>query len=483
MGVHVLLVRPFVHCDPERMDKTRSFPLNAWYVAAWSRDIEHALFPRTICGKKIVLYRTSEGKVAALEDACWHRLVPLSKGRLDGDQVVCGYHGLVFNAAGRCTHMPSQETINPSACVRSFPIVERYSFVWIFMGDPALADPALIPDMHWVDDPAWAGEGRMTPLACNYRLVVDNLMDLTHETFVHATSIGNRAVAEAPFEVRHGDRTAQVERWMLNIDPPPFWRFQLGQKIKSDGKVDRWQYINYEAPAAICLDVGVALAGSGAPQGDRSQGVNVAGLPFHHPGDRAHLLLLLGGAAEFQSRRSGAHGRDARQECAIVAEDQVVLTAQQIAMEENPDAVFYNLNIDGGAMWARRRARKDDGRRAAAGPARRGVAACDMPRPGPMPGCGRCAISPRASASSRLCRTAMCPRAIRSARTSMSRCRCRASRHAVLFAHRRGWLLPHRGQARSGGPWRLGLYVVAQARGAASHLQSGDEFPGRLRAA
>jgi phenylpropionate dioxygenase-like ring-hydroxylating dioxygenase large terminal subunit len=90
-----------------------SFPLNAWYAAAWDVDIRHALFPRTICGKHVVMYRRSDGQVSALEDACWHRLVPLSRGRLEDDTVVCGYHGLKYNAQGRCTFMPSQETINP----------------------------------------------------------------------------------------------------------------------------------------------------------------------------------------------------------------------------------------------------------------------------------------------------------------------------------------------------------------------------------
>lgn len=331
-------------------ENTRSFPLNAWYVAAWDHEIKRALFARRICGKKVVLYRTSEGRIAALEDACWHRLVPLSKGRLDGDQVVCGYHGLVFDQGGRCTHMPSQETINPSACVRSFPVVERYRFAWIWMGDPALADPALIPDMHWVDDPAWAGEGRMTPLACNYRLVVDNLMDLTHETFVHQSSIGNRAVAEAPFEVTHGERTAHVTRWMLDIDPPPFWAFQLGKSCK----VDRWQYINFEAPAAVVLDVGVAPAGTGAPQGDRSQGVNARVCHFITPETERTSFFFWVVRRNYRLNDQRLTTETRERNAAIIAEDEAVLTAQQQAMEENPDAVFYNLNIDGGAMWSRR---------------------------------------------------------------------------------------------------------------------------------
>ena len=130
----------------------RTFPLNAWYAAAWGHEIQHALTARTVCGKDLVLYRRDEdGAVTALEDACWHRLVPLSLGWLEGDQVVCGYHGLKFNAAGRCTYMPAQKTINPSACVRSYPVVERHRMVWVWPGDPALADPAKIPDFHWND--------------------------------------------------------------------------------------------------------------------------------------------------------------------------------------------------------------------------------------------------------------------------------------------------------------------------------------------
>lgn len=99
----------------------KPFPMNAWYAAGWDAEIKHALLPRTICGKHVVMFRKGDGEVVALEDACWHRLVPLSKGRLDGDTVVCGYHGLKYNAQGRCTFMPSQETINPSACVRAIP--------------------------------------------------------------------------------------------------------------------------------------------------------------------------------------------------------------------------------------------------------------------------------------------------------------------------------------------------------------------------
>ncbi len=329
---------------------TQPFPMNAWYAAAWDVDIKAALFPRTICGKHVVMYRKADGTVAALEDACWHRLVPLSKGRLEGDTVVCGYHGLKYNAQGRCTFMPSQETINPSACVRAYPVVERHRFIWLWMGDPALADPACVPDMHWNDDPAWAGDGKTIHAKCDYRLVVDNLMDLTHESFVHAGSIGNDAVAEAPFDVTHSDTTVTVTRWMKGIEPPPFWAMQMPEA----NLVDRWQIIHFQAPGTVNIDVGVARAGTGAPEGDRSQGVGGYVLNTMTPETattchyfwafvRNHRLTEQKLTTEI---REGVAG--------IFRQDEIILEAQQRAMDENPDRVFYNLNIDAGAMWARR---------------------------------------------------------------------------------------------------------------------------------
>ena len=330
--------------------REQSFPLNAWYAAAWDVELKRALLPRVICGRPLVLYRKADGTAVALEDACWHRLLPLSQGWLNGDDVTCGYHGLVFNADGRCVFMPSQETINPSACVRSYPIVEKHRFVWVWLGNPALADPAKVPDLHWNDDPAWAGDGQLITLKCDYRLVVDNLMDLTHETFVHAGSIGNEAVAEAPFDVTHTEGGATVTRWMINIDPPPFWAAQLGRP----GKVDRWQIIHFEPPCTIAIDVGVAPAGTGAPEGDRSQGVNGYVLNTITPETESscHYFWAFCRNYRLQDQRATT---ELRQGVArIFQQDEDVLEAQQRAMEANPGREFYNLNIDAGAMWARR---------------------------------------------------------------------------------------------------------------------------------
>ena len=341
-----------------------AFPLNAWYAAAYDVEVVNQLLSRTLCNQKMVMFRKTDGTVAVLEDACWHRLVPLSMGHLKGDELTCGYHGLVYNAQGRCIHMPSQETLNPSACVRSYPVVEKHRFVWVWPGDPAKADPALVPDMHWNDDAAWAGDGKLIHVKCDYRLVVDNLMDLTHETFVHGSSIGQLAVAEAPFVATHGDRTATVTRWMADIDAPPFWAGQIRQGRGYQGRVDRWQIIRFEAPCTVVIDVGVAEAGSGAIPpggnagdarlGDRSKGVNGMVLNTISPETDGTCHYFWAFARNYCLGEQRLTHQLREGVAAIFREDEQVLEAQQQAMDDRPNQAFYNLNIDAGSMWARR---------------------------------------------------------------------------------------------------------------------------------
>ena len=331
-----------------------TFPLNAWYACAYDVEVKRELLSRTVCKQRLVMYRKADGTPVILEDACWHRLLPLSKGRLHGDEVQCGYHGLVFNGDGRCTHMPAQETINPSACVRSYPVVERHRFLWVWPGDPALADAALVPDLHWNDDPAWAGDGQMIRVKCDYRLVLDNLMDLTHETYVHGSSIGQEALAEAPFVATHGDRTATVTRWMENIEAPPFWASQISHAKGYDGPVDRWQIIRFEAPATIAIDVGVAPAGSGAREGRREQGVNGYVLNTITPETDKTCLYFWAFARNYELREQRLTHELREGVARIFREDELVLEAQQQAIDEHPGYTFYNLNIDAGTMWMRR---------------------------------------------------------------------------------------------------------------------------------
>ena len=335
-------------------DATPTFPLNAWYAAAYDVEVRHELLARTVCKQALVLYRQSDGRVAVLEDACWHRLLPLSMGRLEGDELVCGYHGIVYNAEGLCTHLPSQETVPPSACVRAYPVIEKHRFVWVWPGDPGLADPALVPDLSWNDDPAWAGDGKRIAVKCDYRLVLDNLMDLTHEAFVHGSSIGNRAVAEAPFVATHGDRTATVTRWMENVAPPPFWAGQIQHSRGYSGPVDRWQVIRFEAPCTIAIDVGVAEAGSGAPQGDRSRGINGYVLNTITPETETSCHYFWAFARNYDLHEQRVTHEVREGVARIFREDEIILEAQQRAIDADPTRAFHSLSIDAGALWARR---------------------------------------------------------------------------------------------------------------------------------
>ncbi|MEA3194845.1 MAG: hypothetical protein QOD26_3178 [Betaproteobacteria bacterium] len=329
----------------------RSFPLNAWYVAAWRHElVKGEILARTVCDRKMALWRRSDGAASALEDACWHRLLPLSMGRLDGDNLVCRYHGLAFDSSGRCTRMPSQDKLNTSACVRSYPVVEKYRYVWVWPGDPAAADPALVPDMHWNDDSAWEGDGETLFLKCDYRLVIDNLMDLTHETFVHSTSIGHTAVAETPAKTTHDERSVTVERTMPNIDAPPFWRTQLGKP----GNVDRWQIIRFEPPCTIVLDVGVAPVGTGALQGDRSQGVNGRVLNTITPSTATTSMYFWTILRSYRLRNQTLTAQLRQANAKIFEEDRAVLEAQQLSITARPDLPLRNLNIDAGSLWSRR---------------------------------------------------------------------------------------------------------------------------------
>jgi len=329
----------------------RSFPLNAWYAVAWRHELRKGeVLGRTVCGQKVALWRGNNGSAVALEDACWHRMMPLSHGRTDGESLVCRYHGLAFDASGRCVRMPSQEKLNPKACVRAFPIAEKHRLVWLWPGDAAAADPAQVPDWHWAEDPEWEGDGDTLFLKCDYRLVIDNLMDLTHETFVHATSIGHSAIAHTPAKTMHDETSVTVERWMPDIDAPPFWRTQLGRA----GNVDRWQIIRFEPPCTINLDVGVALAGTGALQGNRSQGVNNRVLNTITPSTANTCMYFWSLVRNHHLRDQTLTIQLKQANARIFEEDPAVLEAQQQVIDTHAGQPLNNLNIDAGSLWARK---------------------------------------------------------------------------------------------------------------------------------
>jgi phenylpropionate dioxygenase-like ring-hydroxylating dioxygenase large terminal subunit len=258
------------------------FVLNTWYPIAWTRDIGRTLQPRRITGTNVVLYRTEAGAVAALEDVCPHRLLPLSMGRLKGDAVECGYHGMTFDCGGRCVRVPGQDSIPSSAKVRSYPTHEHMGLVWIWMGEPALADRSLVFDLPQYHDPAWSvGEGDALEIGCHYLNLADNLCDPSHVSFVHLTTLGNAHSEDIPVQYeRQGDK---MLTWRWIIDAPAIPLFAKYGNFK--GHVDRWHYYHYHAPSIAIIDFGSADTGTGAPEGRRDNCIQIYACHFITPVD------------------------------------------------------------------------------------------------------------------------------------------------------------------------------------------------------
>lgn len=240
------------------------FLRNAWYVAAWSSEVTRTLCQIVVLGEKICVYRTEAGEVIALEDACPHRKLPLSRGRIKGDHVECGYHGLTFDCNGQCTWAPGGGRIPSNAQVRPYPVHEKYGLVWIWMGNSAMADPRDIFEIEHYDDPDWGiNRGAAMELRCNYLYMTDNLLDPTHVAWVHETSFAQDATKDTPLRVTKTDNGVIVHRWMMNVEPAPFYK----KVIEFTGNCDRLQHYEVRYPSHALIKAIFTPAGTGGPDG------------------------------------------------------------------------------------------------------------------------------------------------------------------------------------------------------------------------
>jgi phenylpropionate dioxygenase-like ring-hydroxylating dioxygenase large terminal subunit len=324
----------------------------AWYVAAWSNEVDRSLLSRTLIECPLVLYRKESGEAAAIGELCPHRFAPLSMGKLLGDAVECAYHGLRFDATGKCVHNPHGEGKIPAKMmVPSYPVVERHRLVWVWMGDPAHADASKIPDFSCHDDPELGFVGGMLEMAANYQLITDNLMDLTHGEFVHKGILSTPAIPRSKLETVQNGTTVYANRWM------PDDEIQPAHAIIWDGHVpgescDQWAYMRWDAPAHLLLDVGVTRVG--AP---RSQGVWIYGTDILTPKDPYNTYYFWGITRSYRTDDPAA-GEQWRGfiKAAFDGQDKPIIEAQQRALGrrhmEDMDPVM--LSCDGGANRARR---------------------------------------------------------------------------------------------------------------------------------
>lgn len=255
---------------------TGKFLRNAWYVAAWSEEVAQGkLLARTILGEPVVLWRGADGKVAALEDRCPHRFAPLSLGTLiDGKRLQCTYHGLEIGADGICAHNPHGNKSIPSrARVTSYPVVEKHLAVWIWMGDKP-ADPAKIPDFKVLDN---APALHLMPLdlikvKANYELVVDNLLDVSHTSYLHDGILGNKETVESDTPVEMDGDDVIVSRYSPNATPPgmfaPFWPGH-------PPRIDKFSRTRWMAPCYLTLFTGICAPGAPKESGTGYHGIHM----------------------------------------------------------------------------------------------------------------------------------------------------------------------------------------------------------------
>jgi phenylpropionate dioxygenase-like ring-hydroxylating dioxygenase large terminal subunit len=244
-----------------------SFLRNAWYMAAWDNEVLPGKpFARTLLNEPVALFRDSQGKAGAVMDRCPHRFAPLSMGVVVGDQLRCAYHGLEFDQQGACTRNPHGDgTIPRAAKVKSYPIAEKHSVLWIWMGDPEQADESAIPDFASSMDPHKRFVGKDHLLAkAHYQLETDNIMDLSHIEFLHPGSLGSDAIKNAVTKVvQEGNtvysmRLTQAERLTEALEK--------GYGIPEGQLVDRWLDVRWDAPASMELWVGIAPSGTENPR-------------------------------------------------------------------------------------------------------------------------------------------------------------------------------------------------------------------------
>jgi vanillate O-demethylase monooxygenase subunit len=323
-----------------------AFVRNAWYVAAWSRDLGRTLMRRTILGEDVVLFRKENGEPAALRDLCPHRYLPLSLGKLKGDAIECGYHGMTFDGSGACVGLRVQDTIPPNARVQSYPISENLGLVWIWMGEPAEADPSEIFDLPQYHDPAWGvGHGDALFVKANYMLLTDNLTDPTHVSFVHPTTLGNPDHEEVPVNWDHTEDCVTTTRLTPSSEPIGF--------VKAFGnltdKVDRWQIYHMHVPSIAIIDFGSAKEGTGVAEGSEAAAIKLFSCHFMTPETETTTFDYWVHVRNFAPDDTTVTDGISDQFRIAFAEDKIILEAIQTEEERHGTEGRVGLDLDGPA--------------------------------------------------------------------------------------------------------------------------------------
>ena len=333
----------------KHLHPSAEFPVNCWMVAAASPSLHSEPLGVTICGESIVLFRDAAGRVAALEDRCVHRAAPLSLGRVETGRLRCLYHGMIFDSHGTCVEVPGQRSVPRGACVRSYPVVEKNGWIWVWPGNPGQADEALLPDAMATDHPGWITAQSSMDFQAHYSLLVDNLLDFSHLAFVHGKSFkADPKWGTIRPTISSIPRGLRVSRWI--VDAPA-----LASARELAGKeADTWQSYDFLAPGVLLMETWYCHPGAAeaAAFGAPTDGVLVrnrayqAITPMTARSSRYFFVAVL--PADEVDRETCEHVLAVSQQAFL--EDKAMIEAQQQRIDGSPTWQPLALPADKG-IW------------------------------------------------------------------------------------------------------------------------------------
>ena len=302
------------------MTDTTNYPLNCWYVIAASDEVGRSLLARQALGRRLLLFRTRDGQVTVLDDRCPHRAAPLSMGTLDGDQVVCAYHGFTYAPDGQCVRVPSQRHVPYGAQVRGYPVLDRPPFVWVWPGNPARSRGTEPPDLPALREPGWTVVGGAREMAVNYLLLHDNALDRTHFPYVHPHRIHRGYVQDPPpLRVEVSETTVSYSR---TFTPAPL----IGWQHDATGLPADTEYVQRETGTFVSPAMHVDEMDIIGPDQRVYRGVFVRAFT---PVDQGRTLIIWRGARNYALTSESVTARLREVYEGTMTEDQPLLEAIQ----------------------------------------------------------------------------------------------------------------------------------------------------------
>lgn len=328
------------------------FLLDQWYVGAWSWELKDKPVGRTLLNQPIVLFRTGDGLVAALENRCCHRALPLSDGTVEAQGLRCGYHGLLYDATGKCIEVPGQAKVPGKAIVPAYPVREQDSIIWVWFASAAHPEPTCEPPSYSIHSSGkYLFEGGVYHYNAPYQLIHDNLLDLSHLGYVHLRTIGGNAKIHmtADMTVESDERSVKVTRYMRDSVPPPTYTEAFAFK----GNIDRWQEIEFHI-SHLLIWTGAVDVGSEPIENPERGGFHMRGFHGVTPETETTSHYFWSMATNPVSDPEVTKKKVIEQTILTFDEDKVVIESQYANMRQFSGRPMVDIHVDVGANRARR---------------------------------------------------------------------------------------------------------------------------------